>query len=79
MPFFFKHAVDALALDASGAATSALWGALQLGPVAALLGYGISRAGAAFCGEMRNIVFAKVPTPAAAAPPPHPGGCAPAD
>ncbi|KAI8463500.1 MAG: half-size ABC transporter [Monoraphidium minutum] len=60
VPFFFKHAVDALAADPTGSAPSALWGALHLGPTALLLGYGISRAGAAFCGEMRNIVFAKV-------------------
>lgn len=60
VPFFFKHAVDALALDPTGATPSAMWGVMQLSPVALLLGYGISRAGAAFCGEMRNIVFAKV-------------------
>jgi len=60
VPFFFKHAVDALALDPTGVAPSALWGAINLGPVALLMGYGVSRAGAAFCGEMRNIVFAKV-------------------
>ncbi|KIZ04396.1 ATP-binding cassette, subfamily B, bacterial [Monoraphidium neglectum] len=60
VPFFFKHAVDALAIDPTGAAPSALWGVATLGPVALLMGYGISRGGAAFCGEMRNIVFAKV-------------------
>jgi hypothetical protein len=60
VPFFFKHAVDALAMDPTGVTPSALWGVLHLGPVALLMGYGISRAGAAFCGEMRNIVFAKV-------------------
>ena len=59
VPFFFKHAVDALAIDPAGAAPTALWGVWSLGPVAMLMGYGISRAGAAFCGEMRNIVFAK--------------------
>ncbi|GBF89753.1 metal ABC transporter permease [Raphidocelis subcapitata] len=60
VPFFFKHAVDALAIDPTGATPGALWGVLTLGPVAMLMGYGISRAGAAFFGEMRNIVFAKV-------------------
>lgn len=38
VPFFFKHAVDALALDPTGAAPSALWGVLHLGPVALLMG-----------------------------------------
>jgi hypothetical protein len=52
--------VDALAIDPTGATPGALWGVLTLGPVALLMGYGISRAGAAFCGEVRNIVFAKV-------------------
>lgn len=60
MPFFFKHAIDALTLDPSGLATAPYLGMFQLTPVALLLGYGISRAGAAFCGEMRNVVFAKV-------------------
>jgi hypothetical protein len=61
VPFFFKHAVDALAADPTGGApAAALWGTLQLGPAAALVGYGAARAGAAFCGEVRNVVFAKV-------------------
>jgi hypothetical protein len=60
VPFFFKHAIDALSIDATGAATANYLGVLQLTPVALMLGYGIARAGAAFCGEMRNVVFAKV-------------------
>eukprot|EP00878_Enallax_costatus_P011520 GHUV01012026.1.p1 GENE.GHUV01012026.1~~GHUV01012026.1.p1 ORF type:complete len:734 (+),score=173.55 GHUV01012026.1:460-2661(+) len=60
VPFFFKHAVDALTLDPSGLTTAPYLGLFQLTPVALLLGYGISRASAAFCGEMRNVVFAKV-------------------
>jgi hypothetical protein len=60
VPFFFKHAIDALNIDPTGAATANYLGLLQLTPVALLLGYGIARAGAAFCGEMRNVVFAKV-------------------
>ncbi|WIA13719.1 hypothetical protein OEZ85_007271 [Tetradesmus obliquus] len=60
VPFFFKHAIDALNIDPTGAATANYLGMLQLTPVALLLGYGIARAGAAFCGEMRNVVFAKV-------------------
>jgi hypothetical protein len=60
VPFFFKHAIDALSIDPTGAATANYLGVLQLTPVALMLGYGIARAGAAFCGEMRNVVFAKV-------------------
>lgn len=119
VPFFFKHAVDALSIDPSGLTTAPYLGLFQLTPVALLLGYGISRwatavhsagcrialrvvldaavachhklscvtcaanapllcalpcsadkvavpfagsyrAGAAFCGEMRNVVFARV-------------------
>lgn len=60
VPFFFKHAVDALSIDPTGLTTAPYLGMLHLTPVALLLGYGISRAGAAFCGEMRNVVFARV-------------------
>lgn len=60
VPFFFKHAVDALNIDPTGATTSTYLGMFHLSPIACLMGYGISRAGAAFCGEMRNVVFAKV-------------------
>jgi hypothetical protein len=35
-------------------------GVMHLAPTALLMGYGIARAGATFCGEMRNVVFAKV-------------------
>jgi hypothetical protein len=52
--------VDALTVDPTGLTTAPFLGLLQLTPVALMLGYGISRAGAAFCGEMRNVVFAKV-------------------
>jgi hypothetical protein len=60
VPFFFKHAIDALSIDPTGAATANYLGLLQLTPVALMMGYGIARAGAAFCGELRNVVFAKV-------------------
>jgi hypothetical protein len=43
VPFFFKHAVDALSLDPSGSTTAAYFGMFHLAPVALLLGYGISR------------------------------------
>jgi ABC transporter ATM len=60
VPFFFKHAVDALSIDPTGATTAPYLGMVHLAPTALLLGYGAARAGAAFCGEMRNVVFAKV-------------------
>jgi hypothetical protein len=43
VPFFFKHAVDALSIDPSGLTTAPYLGLLHLTPVALLLGYGISR------------------------------------
>lgn len=52
--------MDALNVDSSGLTTAPYLGLIQLTPVALLLGYGISRIGAAFCGELRNVVFAKV-------------------
>lgn len=60
VPFFFKHAVDSLSIDPTGLTTSPYLGLLHLGPLALLTGYGISRIGASFCGELRNVVFAKV-------------------
>ena len=60
MPFFFKHAVDALTLDPTGATPVTMLGLLALTPPAMLAGYGMARAGSAFCGELRNLVFAKV-------------------
>jgi ATP-binding cassette subfamily B (MDR/TAP) protein 7 len=60
VPFFFKHAVDALTMDPSGATPVSMMGLLALTPPTLLAGYGMARAGAAFCGEMRNLVFAKV-------------------
>ena len=44
----------------SGMTAEPALGLLYLGPTALLLGYGAARAGSAFCGEMRNVVFAKV-------------------
>lgn len=43
VPFFFKHAVDALSIDPTGATTATYLGLFPLAPVALLLGYGISR------------------------------------
>jgi cell division protein FtsX len=43
VPFFFKHAIDALSIDPSGLTTAPYLGLLHLTPVALLLGYGISR------------------------------------
>eukprot|EP01090_Pellita_catalonica_P002003 TRINITY_DN11691_c0_g1_i2.p1 TRINITY_DN11691_c0_g1~~TRINITY_DN11691_c0_g1_i2.p1 ORF type:complete len:678 (+),score=76.37 TRINITY_DN11691_c0_g1_i2:44-2077(+) len=54
VPFFFKYAVDALNVPVTTET------AITAIPVALLLGYGIARAGATFCTEMRNLVFANV-------------------
>lgn len=43
VPFFFKHAVDALSIDPTGLTTAPYLGMMHLTPVALLLGYGISR------------------------------------
>jgi hypothetical protein len=43
VPFFFKHAVDALSIDPTGLTTAPYLGMIHLTPVALLLGYGISR------------------------------------
>ena len=65
-PFLFKHAVDALAVSSSGVATGSdalaavALPMLALTPTAILVGYGVSRAGASFCNELRNATFAKV-------------------
>ncbi|KAF9594549.1 hypothetical protein IFM89_033519, partial [Coptis chinensis] len=67
VPFLFKHAVDWLSV-ASGAggqlasfstANSTIL-ALFVSPAAVLVGYGIARAGASACNELRNAVFSKV-------------------
>ncbi|BBN06323.1 ATP-binding cassette, subfamily B, heavy metal transporter [Marchantia polymorpha subsp. ruderalis] len=67
VPFLFKHAIDSLstAVGATGATAAASMGnpmiLAALGtPAAVLLGYGIARAGASACNELRNAVFAKV-------------------
>ncbi|KAG6544792.1 hypothetical protein Mapa_013818 [Marchantia paleacea] len=67
VPFLFKYAIDSLstAVGATGATAAASMGnpmiLAALGtPAAVLLGYGITRAGASACNELRNAVFAKV-------------------
>lgn len=65
VPFMFKYAVDALsaaagATGATAAASAATSSLLFATPTAVLLGYGIARAGASACNELRNAVFAKV-------------------
>eukprot|EP00249_Psilotum_nudum_P019399 c27231_g1_i1 orf=391-2952(+) len=59
VPFLFKYAVDGL--SSTGAATSdPMLIAAFATPAAVLVGYGIARAGASLCNELRNAVFAKV-------------------
>ncbi|KAL2633717.1 hypothetical protein R1flu_005196 [Riccia fluitans] len=67
VPFLFKHAIDSLstAVGATGVTAAASMGnplviAAFGTPVAVLFGYGIARAGASACNELRNAVFAKV-------------------
>lgn len=59
VPFFFKWAIDGLSADPTGSLPVA--GAIiALTPPAMLIMYGVARASAAFCNELRNAVFAKV-------------------
>jgi ABC transporter ATM len=53
-------AAAAAAAAAASSSSSAFERLATAGPVALLLGYGIARAGAALCGELRNAVFARV-------------------
>lgn len=59
VPFLFKGAVDALAVDPSGHTAAATFAGAWL-PATLLLGYGAARAGAAAASELRNAVFARV-------------------
>ena len=59
VPFLFKGAVDALAVDATGATPALTFAGAWL-PSTLLLGYGAARAGAAAASELRNAVFARV-------------------
>ncbi|GAB4819644.1 hypothetical protein N2152v2_006690 [Parachlorella kessleri] len=60
VPFIFKYTVDALTADPTGLTPASIGGVLALTPAALVMGYGVARAGSAFCNEMRNAVFAKV-------------------
>ncbi|XP_068668673.1 ABC transporter B family member 25, mitochondrial [Aristolochia californica] len=67
VPFLFKLAVDWLStatgsnstITSASVSNSALV-ALFVSPAAVLVGYGIARAGASACNELRNAVFSKV-------------------
>ena len=59
VPFLFKWAVDGLSLDPTGS-TPVAAGVLCLTPPALLIMYGVTRAVAAGCNELRNAVFANV-------------------
>uniref|UniRef100_A0A1D1ZAM3 ABC transporter B family member 25, mitochondrial n=2 Tax=Anthurium amnicola TaxID=1678845 RepID=A0A1D1ZAM3_9ARAE len=67
VPFLFKLAVDWLAattgsesLMASFTEANSILLSLFVTPVAVLVGYGIARAGASACNELRTVVFSKV-------------------
>lgn len=52
--------MDALTADPSGLTPASVGGVLALTPAALVAGYGLARAGASLCNELRNAVFAKV-------------------
>ncbi|KDD74120.1 hypothetical protein H632_c1554p0, partial [Helicosporidium sp. ATCC 50920] len=58
VPFIFKFAVDSLTADPSGATPATVYAAVALTPLALAASYGLARAGASACNEMRNAVFA---------------------
>ncbi|KAM0950583.1 putative ABC-type Cd(2+) transporter [Dioscorea sansibarensis] len=67
VPFLFKLAVDWLStIVGSGNTTASFTNnnatllALFVSPAAVLIGYGIARAGASACNELRNAMFSKV-------------------
>eukprot|EP00890_Picochlorum_soloecismus_P000334 jgi/Picsp_1/1300/NSC_04781-R1_atp-binding cassette superfamily len=60
VPFLFKYTVDALAADPSGMTPAAIGTIVSATPAMLILGYGVSRAGASFCNESRNAVFASI-------------------
>ncbi|XP_058075257.1 ABC transporter B family member 25, mitochondrial-like isoform X2 [Magnolia sinica] len=67
VPFLFKLAIDWLSTVTGSANTLASFTAanstllaLFVSPAAVLVGYGIARAGASACNELRNAVFSKV-------------------
>ena len=57
IPFMFKDAIDTLGSPPGEALTTSDLSAI---PLALLLGYGVSRAGASLLNELRNTVFANV-------------------
>ena len=60
VPFFFKWAIDGMTAKPSGATpVAAATAIVVLTPPAMLIMYGVARASAAFCNELRNAVFAK--------------------
>lgn len=56
VPFLFKHAIDVIS---ESSAATALDPTIVV-PTAALIGYGVARAGASLTGELRNAVFASI-------------------
>eukprot|EP00043_Microstomoeca_roanoka_P020550 m.250932 g.250932 ORF g.250932 m.250932 type:complete len:758 (+) comp17181_c6_seq1:237-2510(+) len=60
VPFFFKDAVDLLNDPAGAATTVSPMVAIFTSAGAMLVGYGLARAGASACNELRSAVFAKV-------------------
>lgn len=63
VPFLFKYTIDSLTADPTALTPATVAGVLALTPPALIVGYGVARAGASFCNEARNAVFAKVSLP----------------
>lgn len=59
VPFLFKYTIDSLTADPTALTPATVAGVLALTPPALIVGYGVARAGASFCNEARNAVFAK--------------------
>eukprot|EP01080_Neovahlkampfia_damariscottae_P001624 gene1624-12749_t len=57
VPFIFKSVID---IFSSPIAELSIGSALVVGPISLIVAYGIARAGASLCSELRNAVFAKV-------------------
>ena len=59
VPFLLKYTIDSLTADPTALTPATVAGVLALTPPALIAGYGVARAGATLCNELRNAVFAQ--------------------
>jgi uncharacterized membrane protein len=59
VPFLLKYTIDSLTADPTALTPATVAGVLALTPPALIVGYGVARAGATLCNELRNAVFAQ--------------------